>query len=72
MRLGLDRGILAKDAMRHFRKIANRAFIAFAGKIFWENPGKNFLRNCFGKNLVKSIIAELKFSRMEFHLSIVT
>jgi len=45
-----------KSAMRHFRKIANRAFIAFAGKIFWENPGKNFLRNCFGKNLVKSII----------------
>jgi len=36
MRVGLDAGILAKDAMRHFWKIANRAFIAFAGKIFCE------------------------------------
>jgi hypothetical protein len=41
MRLGFDAGILTKDAMRHFWKIANRAFIACAGKIFWESPGKN-------------------------------
>ena len=34
MRGGLDAGILAKGAMRHFWKIANRAIIACAGKIF--------------------------------------
>jgi len=37
MRWGLDAGILAKGAMRHFWKVANRAFIACAGKIFWGN-----------------------------------
>jgi len=31
---GLDAGILAKGAMRHFWKIANRAIIACPGKIF--------------------------------------
>jgi len=46
--------------MRHFGKIANRSIGAFAGKIFGENPGKNFWQNCFGRNPVKSIIAELK------------
>lgn len=40
-----------------FLKIANRGFIACAGKIFWKSPGKNFWRNCFEKNLGKSIIA---------------
>jgi len=40
MRRGLDAGILVKDAMRHFWKIANRAFIAFAVKIFVKVPGK--------------------------------
>jgi len=34
MRLGLDAGIIAKDAMRHFWKIANLAFSAFAAKNF--------------------------------------
>jgi len=62
----LDAGILAKGAMRHFWKIANRAIVAFAGKIFCESSGKNFWGNFFGKNLVESIIAKLKFSRMEF------
>jgi len=47
-----------EKAMRHFWKIANRAFVAFAGKIFCENPGKNFWRNCFGKNLGKRILPE--------------
>jgi aspartate/methionine/tyrosine aminotransferase len=55
--LGWDAGILAKDAMRHFWKIANRAIVVCAGKIFWESPGKNFWRTCFWKNLVKWIIA---------------
>ena len=32
-------------------------FIACAGKIFCENPGKNFRGNCSGKNPVKLIIA---------------
>jgi hypothetical protein len=40
MRLRLDAGILAKDAMRHFLKIANRGIIACAGKFFGEIPGK--------------------------------
>ena len=40
MRLGLDAGILAKGAMRHFWKIANRAFIAFAERFFVKVPGK--------------------------------
>jgi len=45
MRLGLDAGILAKGAMRHFWKIANRVFIACAGKIFFvEVPGKNSVK----------------------------
>ncbi len=66
MKLGLDAGILAKDAMRHFRKIANRLIIACAGKIFCENPGKNFRENCFGEMLVKSIIAGDKIFAMEF------
>ena len=42
---------LAKGAMRHFWKIANRAIVAFAGKIFCENPGKSFWRKCFGLTL---------------------
>jgi hypothetical protein len=46
MRLGLDAGILAKDAMRLW-KIANRAFIACAGNIFWESFGKIFWGNYF-------------------------
>ncbi len=49
---GLDAEIFAKDAMRHFWKIANRVFVACDGKIFWGN--------CFGKYLVKLIIAEVK------------
>jgi len=49
MRWGLDAGILAKGAMRHFWKIANRAFIAFAGKIFWESFGKIFMEIVLGK-----------------------
>jgi len=43
--------------MRHFWKIANRAIIACAGKIFYENPVKSFWQNYFGENLVKWIIA---------------
>jgi len=31
-----------KGAMRHFWKIANRAIVACAGKLFCELPGKNF------------------------------
>jgi energy-coupling factor transporter ATP-binding protein EcfA2 len=42
MMLGLDAGILAKSAMRYFWKIANRVFVANAGKIFWESSGKSF------------------------------
>jgi len=49
MRLSLDAGILAKNAMRHFWKIANRAFIACAGKFFEEIPGKNFGEIVLGK-----------------------
>jgi len=49
MRLGLDAGILAKDAMRHFQRIANRAFIAYAGKIFCEITGKIFDEIVLGK-----------------------
>jgi len=40
MRVGLDAEILAKGAMRHFWNIANRAFIACAGKIFCGGSGK--------------------------------
>jgi len=47
MRVGLDAGILAKGAMRHFWKIANRAFIAFAGKDFLWRFRENFWGNCF-------------------------
>ena len=54
---GLDAGILPKGAMRHFWIIANRPLIVCAGKIFCESSGKNYWRNCFGKNLGKSIIA---------------
>jgi len=39
MTWGSDAGILAKGAMRHFWKIANRAFIACAGKFFMEKRG---------------------------------
>ncbi len=60
MTWGSDAGILAKDAIQHFWKIANRAIIAWAGKCFCESFGKNFWRNCFGKNLVKSMIAGIK------------
>jgi len=36
MTWGLDTGILAKGAMRHLWKIANRMFIVFAGKFYGE------------------------------------
>ena len=36
----MDAGILAKGAMRHFWKIANRAIVAFTGKILVKIPGK--------------------------------
>ncbi len=39
----------AKGAMRYFWKIANRAFVACAGKIFCESSGKIFLGNYFWK-----------------------
>jgi len=42
MRLELDAGTWRKDAMRHFWKIANRAFIAFAGKIFLGKSREKF------------------------------
>jgi len=35
-----SRGILAESPVRHFGSIAIRAFVPFAGKIFWENPGE--------------------------------
>ena len=66
MRRGLDTGILAKGAMRHFWKIANRAIIAFAGKIFVKIPGKIFGEIVLGKIWWSGLSLELKFSLMEF------
>jgi len=43
--------------MRHFRKIANRAIVACAGKIFCESFGKSFWEIVLGKYLIESIIA---------------
>jgi len=40
---------LAKDAMRHCWKIANRTFIACAGKILGKVPGKTFGEIVLGK-----------------------
>jgi len=31
---------VAESPVRHFGSIAIRAFVPFAGKIFWENPGE--------------------------------
>ena len=66
MRWGLDAGILAKDAMRHFWKIANRAFIAFGGKIFVKVPGEISGEIVLGKIWGGESSVELKFLRMEF------
>jgi len=49
MTQGLDAGILAKEAMRHFWKIANRVVVANAGKIFGKIPEKIFGEIVLGK-----------------------
>jgi hypothetical protein len=63
---------LAKGAMRHFWKIANRGFVACAGIIFWESPGKNFekkIRKYFSRKSRKKFLAKLfweKFGQPDF------
>jgi hypothetical protein len=50
MKLGLDAGILAKDAMRHFGKLRTVRLLRVPERFFWESFGKSFWRNCFWEN----------------------
>jgi len=52
---------LANGAMRHFWKIANRAFIACAGRFFVKVPEKVFGEIVLGKIWGRRLLLELKF-----------
>jgi hypothetical protein len=49
-----------RECRKDFLGKSREKFEKNSENIFQENPGKNFWGNCFGKNLVKSVIAEIE------------